>query len=135
MRAQLLISLALTLGMGVAAFVGWQLARRRRFPVHCRLMATAALLNWVPILLVMIPSWLGLAAHRAWTLGGPTTLVPLAHGVLGGVSQLLITYTAVRMNWLKRLPPHNTRLLMRVALVFWLLSALGGIGVFLLWYV
>lgn len=42
--------------------------------------------------------------------------VPVFHGVLGGVTQLLMTYTVTRMYWIERLPPEQPLWLMRTTL-------------------
>jgi uncharacterized membrane protein YozB (DUF420 family) len=128
------VSLAITAVLAVAALAGWLVARQRRFPSHCRIMAWAALLNWAPILVVMVPSWLGtLRSPRGLaSVGG---LVPVGHGVVGAITQLLMTYTAARMNWLKSLPPRRTKWLMRVTMTLWLLATVGGIAVYLYLYV
>ena len=133
-RAWLRSDLALlaSIGLGLLAVLSWALARRRRFPSHCRLVAVAALLNWLPVLLVMIRPW------TAFVSGGAANarlLVPAVHGVVGLLAQTLMTYTVVRMQWLKRLPPRRPRWLMRGALVLWLLTVVGGSGVYWLLYV
>lgn len=128
------LSLVLTLDLFAVALAGWLLARRRAFPVHCRIMAIAALVNWIPVLIVMVPAWAGLLTG-ATDLTGGRRFVPLGHGLAGGGAQLLMTYTAVRMQWLKQLPPRRPRWLMVATLVFWGLAAIGGMGVYLLLYI
>ncbi|MGD1997074.1 MAG: hypothetical protein PVH62_09910 [Anaerolineae bacterium] len=136
-RAELGSDLALvfTLTLGVAAVAGWLRARRRRFPFHCRLMAVAALANWAAVLSVMLPPWISLARSGTAAFAGTRTFVPLVHGAAGVATQLLMTYTVVRMYWLKRLPPRRTHRLMVVALLLWVLTSIGGTGVYLLLYV
>lgn len=134
------LSLILTVVLGAVAVFGFTRARRKRFSTHCPLMATAALLNWLPVLVVMIPSWIGVltgaeALLRSEALAtGPWTNVPVFHGILGGVAQLLMTYTVTRMYWIKRLPPDRAIWLMRTTLVLWLLTAIGGIVVYVVSY-
>jgi len=129
------LSLVLTWALAVAALVGWRLARRRGFPRHCRLMTVATLLNWLPALVVMLPPWVALATLGTRTFTNSRLFVPLMHGAAGISAQLLMTYTVVRMNWLKRLPPRRIRYLMWVTLIMWLLAVLGGTGVYFLLYV
>jgi hypothetical protein len=129
------LSLVLTLLFGaVAAFGGIQ-ARRRRFSQHCPLMPVAALLNWIPVLLVMVPRWLGVVSGSQTMAGGLLGSVPVFHGVLGGVTQLLVTYTAVRMRWAKRLPPAKPIWLMRATIGLWALALVGGVSVYVVAYV
>ncbi|MBN1483661.1 MAG: hypothetical protein JXA37_02975 [Chloroflexia bacterium] len=129
------LSLLLSLVLGLAAVVGGVYGHRRRLVRHCPVMAVSAFMNWLPVLLVMIPMWLDLAAGTAQVRSDLSTVVPLFHGVLGGVIQLLLTYTVVRMVWLKQLPPRKTTWLMRIAMGLWLLALLGGVGVYLALYV
>jgi hypothetical protein len=89
----------------------------------------------------MIPSWIGVvtgaeALLRSQALAeGPWARVPIFHGVLGGVTQLLMTYTVTRMYWIESLPPERPIWLMRTTLILWLLTVLGGIGVYVVSYV
>ncbi len=124
--------LVVTLALGIVASAGAVLARRKRFPPHCRLLAAAALLNWLPVLVGMMPRWTSLIGSD---LSSPFVSAPMIHGAAGLVVQVLMTYTVVRMNWLKRLPPRRPRWLMRVTIALWLLSVLSGVGVYLLLYV
>jgi cytochrome b561 len=97
-------------------------------------MATAALLHWIPVLAIMIPAWLAAAGGNS-KLTGPLSLVPIFHGLLGGFTQLLMTYTVTRMYWVERLPPEKPIWLMRTTAIFWLLTITGGIAVYLVTYV
>jgi hypothetical protein len=97
-------------------------------------MAVAALLNWLPVLLVMIPTWIGVATGTKTLTTGPLATAPVFHGVLGGVTQLLMTYTVTRMYWIERLPPKQPIWLMRTTLTLWLLTLLGGGIVYVISY-
>lgn len=125
------VVLVVTLALGIAALVGAALARRKRFPPHCRLLAVTTFLNWLPLLVGMIPQWTGLIGSD---LSSPFVSVPMMHGAAGLAVQVLMTYTVVRMNWLKRLPPRRPRWLMRAALALWMISIVSGLGVYLLLY-
>ena len=129
------LSLVLTVLFGaVAAFGGIQ-ARRQRFSRHCPVMPVAALLNWIPVLLVMIPRWIGVVSGSQTLAAGPFSLVPVFHGVLGAVTQLLMTYTAIRMRWARRLPPAKPIWLMRTTLGLWALALAGGVSVYIVSYI
>jgi uncharacterized membrane protein YozB (DUF420 family) len=129
LRADLV--LIVTLALGIAAVVSIPLARRRRFPAHCRLLVAATFLNWLPLLMGMIPGWLGLIGSD---LSSPFISVPMIHGIAGFIVQVLMTYTVVRMNWLKRLPPRRPGRLMRVTLALWMISLVSGLAVYVLFY-
>jgi len=129
------LSLVLTLVFGAMAAFGGIRARQKRFSTHCPVMAVAAFLNWIPVLLVMIPTWIGIVTGTETLATGPFSGVPMFHGVLGGVSQLLMVYTVTRMYWVEQLPPDRPIWLMRTTLILWLLTAIGGIGVYVVAYV
>jgi hypothetical protein len=129
------ISLVLVWAFGIVALLGAIQAHRRRFSRHCPLMAVAALSNWVPVLLVMIPKLLEIGSGEVALQPGLPSLAPIGHGVLGTVTQLLMTYTVTRMYWAEQLPPREPIWLMRTTLGLWILSAIGGTSVYLLLYV
>ena len=134
--ASLLSDLALlfSLALGAVAVFGMVRAHQRRFDSHCPVMAPAAFLNWIPVLVVMVPAWLRVASGET-QLTGFWSLTPVFHGVLGGVTQLLMTYTVVRMYWAEDLPPDEPIWLMRAAAALWLLTIAGGSGVYVVTYV
>jgi len=129
------LAVVLTWIFGAAAVLGAVNGRRRRFNRHCPVMAVSGLLNWIPVLMIMIPRWLGVVVGGQPLPGSGSVLSAVGHGVLGGTAQLLITYTAVRMYRLEELPPRKPIWLMRITFVFWLLSILGGTFLYALLYV
>jgi uncharacterized membrane protein YozB (DUF420 family) len=129
------LALLLIILLGAVALFGFTRARRRRFSAHCPVMAVAALLNWLPVLLVMIPSWIGVVTGAKTLATGPFANLPVFHGVLGGITQLLMTYTVTHMYWIERLPPERPIWLMRTTLTLWLLTLIGGITVYVVSYV
>ncbi len=128
------LSLVLTWLIGIAAVVGGINARQERFNRHCPVMAAGALLNWIPALLVMVPQALEVF-QGGGPAGGAPVLPLIGHSLLGSGTQLLMTYTVVRMYWLENLPPKNTLGLMRITIALWMLSLLGGTTVYTVLYV
>lgn len=126
-----LASLIVSVLLGVIAAFGGLFARQHRFPAHCRTMQVAALLNWVPILGFMIPSWVSILRSGEITLT-LMVLAPLIHGVLGLGVQGLMTYTVFRVTRMEK--PRQARALMQVTLTLWALEVVGGIGVYLSLY-
>jgi len=126
------LSLVITLALWIIALGGAVQARRKRFSKHCPVMAWAALLNWLPVLIVMVPTWLRL-------LTGTSTLqasfIPIGHGILGAVVQILMTYTVTRMYWVESLPPSRPLGLMRATIGLWTLTAIGGAVVYFSVYI
>lgn len=97
-------------------------------------MAWVTLLAWLPILFGMVGHWLGLAQLGRNVFAQPATVAPFMHGVTGGLAQWLMTYTVVRMNRRRKWPPRRPLWLMRISVALWLLSIVGGTGVYLLLY-
>lgn len=135
LKADLTLVATIVLGI-VAAFGGIQ-AKKNNFSKHCPVMAIAVLLNWIPVLLGMIPMWVVLLNGTQLLATGLFSFysVPIFHGILGGVAQILMTYTVVRMLWIKTLPPKNTIWLMRIAILMWFLAILGGVAVYVVSYI
>ncbi len=128
------LSLLLTVVLGGVAAFGGIWAHQKRFSTHCSVMTAAAFLNWIPVLVVMIPNWIRIVTGTEPLAPGPFASVPVFHGVLGGVTQLLMTYTVIRMYWVKQLPPERPIWLMRVTMTLWLLTVVGGVGVYVVGY-
>ena len=120
--------------------VGFGLVRRKRLRYHRGLMTAIMLVNWLPIGLVMIPSFFGgVAPALPAELGDFFIFTPTLHAVVGISGQALATYLVIRM-WFDR---SNSRFLMvqyfkpymRVILTLWLLSAGMGVATYAVWYI
>ena len=129
------VSLVLTVALLLVAGFGYTQARRRRFGRHCPVQAVAGLGNWVPILVVMVPRLIGILTGEIMTGSGIAGAVPILHAVLGGGVQSLMTYTVIRMYWVKSLPPRRPIWLMRTTLILWTVTVVGGIANYLSLYV
>lgn len=129
------LSLVLILLFGGMAVYGGIRARQKRFSAHCPMMAVAALLNWVPVLVVMVPGWIGVVSDPGMLESGPLAMTAVFHGLLGGFTQVLMTYTVVRMYWFKQIPPKKPIWLMRSTLGLWMLTIIGGVVVYTANYV
>ena len=130
--SDLLLIVSILLG-GIAAFGGIQ-ARKMNFNKYCPVMAYAALLNWLPVLVVMVPAFIGVLRGTETLATGTFASVPIFHGILGTITQLLMTYTVTRMFWIEKLPPSKPIWLMRITMILWLLTVFGGIGVYAVSY-
>jgi uncharacterized membrane protein YozB (DUF420 family) len=130
---------------------GWFFARRNMHrPQHKWVMTGITVINWVLIV------WLMLVAYNFDVVGNlptqpinPRYIVPAIHGVLGLVAQVLATYVIYRMlkedaqvaaakkrgerdlmkYWFTSAKP-----VMRVTLALWLITALLGVGNYLVRY-
>jgi purine-cytosine permease-like protein len=119
----------------IVAIIGFFQARKQRFDTHESIMPWAVLLNWIPILIVMIPVILRILTSGVHPAGSAYFTQIFLHSGLGLVTQLLLTYTVVRMKWAPNLPPKNPLWLMRIALILWVLTVLGGTYFYLVAYV
>jgi len=128
-------SLLITILLAVMAAYGGIQARKKQFSKHCPVMATAAMLNWLPVLVVMVPVWVEVLSGTTTLATGAFANVPVFHGILGAFTQLLMTYTVTRMYWIENLPPKEPLWLMRTTIALWILTVLGGIGVYVVSYV
>ncbi len=120
------LSLISTIFLGIVAVFGGIQAKRKRFSTHCPVMATAAMLNWVPVLGVMIPTLLAVLGGDETLVTGQFASLPIVHGILGSFTQLLMTYTVIRMYWIVSLPPNKPLWLMRITITLWMLTIIGG---------
>jgi len=136
-EAPLLSDLALIVSvlLWVAASVGAVNAHRRRYAQHCPVMATAALVNWLPVLAVMVPRAVGAATGAVEVPAGPTTALVLVHAILGVVTQPIMTYTVTRMYWMEKLPPEEPVWLMKATMTLWSAAVISGSAVYVSWYV
>ena len=124
------LSLIMIVCLGIVATFGAIQIRQQRTSRHCLTMAIATALNWIPVGLIMLPVWRDIASGDKSLVAGAITTIVVIHGILGGSTQLLMTYTVIRMYWLQNLPPKKTRWLMKTTISLWMLTILGGIGVY-----
>ncbi len=121
--------------------VGFIFARRKKFePYHKYVMTSIMLLNWVLIAFVMMVSFrAGVAPNIPQGLPQPVFLLPLLHLISGALAQLLATYLVLRM-WFEDVLPgflkvKRIKRYMRFTLFLWVLTALLGVSIYLVWYV
>ncbi|MFW5714439.1 MAG: hypothetical protein ACOCYU_07195 [Brevefilum sp.] len=124
------LSLIITIFLGgVAAYGGIQ-AHKKKFYKHCPVMAYAVFLNWIPVMVVMVPTFIDVLQGSETLATGLFANVPIVHGILGTITQLLMTYTVTRMYWIESLPPREPIWLMRTTIILWLLTVTGGVGLY-----
>jgi len=128
------LSLISTILLGIVAAFGGIQAKRKQFSTHCPIMAAAAMLNWVPVLVVMIPTLLAVLSGGETLVTGQFSYLPLVHGILGSFTQLLMTYTVTRMYWVESLPPNKPLWLMRITIALWWITIIGGTVVYVVSY-
>lgn len=130
------INLIAQLVLIVALWVGFVLARKKRFGNHANVQTTVVLANLVFIFFAM-----GISFYDYVVEGGTGDSVArwmIVHGVLGTIAEVLGIYLVIRMRtkWLpKRWRVKNIKLFMRTTLGLWtLLVALGVVIYVDRWY-
>ena len=120
--------------------VGFVFARRKMFePYHKWTMTLIVIFNWILILILMAVSYSqGVAPNVPDGLSEPAILIPTIHLIVGGLAQILATYLVLRM-WLENVLPEalkvkNIKLYMRMTLAGWLVTALLGVVIYVVWY-
>jgi uncharacterized membrane protein YozB (DUF420 family) len=130
--------LLLEIGMGLALLGGAVFARRKRFRLHACCQAVIVLLNFVAILLVMLPSFrLQVIPKIPAKLAKPYYAVATAHAALGSVTEAAALYIVLSAgtNLLpQRLRFTNYKLWMRSLLALWWLVLLSGLATYARWY-
>jgi uncharacterized membrane protein YozB (DUF420 family) len=129
--------LLIVLSVGLFTW-GWRLAAARHYEVHRWVQTSAATLNLIVVLGVMIPSFLknilpGLPVNLLRGSYGVTSLHALV-GVCGVILGLLVVIQA-NQRIPRRFPFKNARQLMQASYGLYVASALLGIVVYILAFV
>lgn len=133
------LALFLEIGMGLVLLAGAMFARRKRFRLHACCQTVTVLLNFVVILLVMLPSFRVHVIPKIPTkLAKPYYGVATAHAALGSVTEAAALYIVLSAgtNILpQRLRFTNYKLWMRSLLALWWFVLLLGMATYAGWYV
>jgi uncharacterized membrane protein YozB (DUF420 family) len=133
------LTLLLEIAMGGGLLIGALLARRRRFRGHALCQSVITLLNFVVIVVTMIPSFRAHVSPKIpLKLGKAYYALATAHGALGSVTEIAGLYILLAAG--TNVLPHNIRvteykLWMRSLLVLWWLVLLLGLATYGRWYV
>jgi uncharacterized membrane protein YozB (DUF420 family) len=131
------LSLLLILLSAVLFTIGWRLAVRKNFATHRWIQTSAAILNTLVVLVVMIVSFIiyilpGIPAKLLEGTYGVTTV----HAFIGALGLLLGVFVVLRANGLmpKRLRFKNYKLFMRTSYALYMLATLVGVIVYVAVY-
>jgi uncharacterized membrane protein YozB (DUF420 family) len=126
------------IAMGVVLIVGMVLARLRCYRAHAWCQTAIVVLNLLPILRYMAPSFRReVAPEIPGGLGESYYWVATAHGTLGTTAELLALYIVLSAgtNVLPtRLRVTQYKPWMRLALALWWIELLLGLAVYVQWY-
>ena len=130
--------LLLEVGMGLALLGGAVLARRKKFRPHAWCQSAVVLLNFVIILLVMVPSFhFHVSPKIPAKLGKSFYSLATAHAVLGGITEITALYILLSAG--TNILPQQFRLTnykqwMRSVLGLWWLVLVLGLATYIRWY-
>ena len=132
------LTLLLEIAMGLALLVGAMLARKRRFRLHAWCQSAVVLLNFVVILVVMVPSFgVRVAPKIPVKLGRPYYALATTHAALGSIAEIGGLYILLAVG--TKVLPQRFRITeykrwMRSVLVLWWLVLLLGFATYARWY-
>jgi uncharacterized membrane protein YozB (DUF420 family) len=132
------LSLTLILLSAVLFTIGVALARRKQFTAHRWMQTSAAAVNAVAVLWVMLGSFFGYTLPDVpLKFANPTVRVTTAHAAVGMIGFLLGVFVVLRGNGLvpRALRFKNYKLFMRISYALYMLATLGGVMVYLVTYV
>ncbi len=132
------LSLVLILLSAVLFTIGWRLAVGKKFTAHRWIQTSAAILNTIVVLVVMIASFIvyilpGIPGKLLEGTYGVTTL----HAFIGALGLLLGVFVVLRANGLvpERLRFKNYKLFMRTSYILYMLATLVGVIVYITVYI
>ena len=131
------LSLILILLSAILFTIGWRLAVRKKFKTHRWIQTSAAILNTIVVLVVMIASFIiyilpGIPGKLLEGTYGVTTI----HTCIGAMGLLLGVFVVLRANGLmpKRLRFKNYKLFMRTSYALYMAATLVGLIVYVAVY-
>lgn len=129
--------LAAEMAMGAALIVGMVLARLRYYRAHAWCQSTVVLLNLLPIMGYMVPSFRRqVAPEIPASLGEIHFAIAAVHGMLGTVAELLalwVVLTAGTNILPTRLRFQRYKRWMCLALALWCIELLLGLAMYVQW--
>jgi uncharacterized membrane protein YozB (DUF420 family) len=133
------LTLLLEIAMGVGLLIGALLARRRRFRGHAWCQSVITLLNFVVIVVTMIPSFRAHVSPKIpLKLGKAYYSLSTVHAALGTITEiaglyiLLVAGTSVLP---QKFRITNYKRWMRTVLMLWWVVLLLGLATYARWYV
>jgi uncharacterized membrane protein YozB (DUF420 family) len=132
------LSLLLIILSAILFTIGWRLAVQKNFVAHRWIQTTAAILNTIVVLSVMIASFIiyilpGIPGKLLEGTYGVTTV----HAFIGALGLLLGVFVVLRANGLmpERLRFKNYKFFMRTSYVLYMLATLVGVIIYVAVYI
>jgi len=118
--------------------IGWQLAVHKHYDIHRWVQTSAAIINAMVVLVVMVGSFLGFTLPKIPSqLAEPPIWVTVVHACVGTITFLLGIFVVLRANKLvpQAMRFKNYKLFMRTSYALYMLTTLIGIAVYIVAYV
>lgn len=131
------IALVLIVLSSVMFTVGWQLAVHKHYDIHRWVQTSAASINALAVLVIMVGSFVGFVLPNIPTkLNQPVTQITTIHAAIGTVCLLLGVFIVLRANKLvpKSLRFKNYKLFMRTSYTLYMITTVIGIAVYVVTY-
>ena len=132
------IALVLVLISAVMFTIGWQLAVHKRYDIHRWVQTSAATINALAVLAIMVGSFWGFVLPALSTKWGQTvTTITTIHAAIGTVTFLLGVFVVMRANKLvpKAWRFRNYKLFMRTSYSLYMLTTFIGLVVYVITYI
>ncbi len=132
------LALVLVLFSSALFTIGWRLAVHKHYGIHRWVQTSAASINALAVLAIMVGSFWGFVLPTLATrISQPVTLITTIHAAIGALTFLLGVFVVLRAN---KLVPHalrfkNYKLFMRTSYSLYMLTTFIGIAVYLVTYV
>lgn len=132
------MTLVLGILVGVLFTIGYVLARRKQYTAHRWVQTTAAAINLILVL------WLMILPFRDFVLRGAAGpqpplfyVIPSIHGTIGAVALIFGVFVVLRGNgmMIKPLQFNNYKVFMRIAYGLYMAATLAGCAVYYTWFV
>ena len=131
------IALVLILFSSTLFTVGWRLAVHKHYDIHRWVQTSAAIINALAVLAIMVGSFWGFVLPDIPAkLGEPITSITTVHAIIGATAFLLGVFVVLRANKLvpQALRFKNYKRFMRTAYALYMLATVVGIVVYAVTY-
>ncbi len=132
------LALVLILISSTLFTIGWQLAVHHHYEIHRWVQTSAAILNALVVLVIMVGSfWGSILPQIPRHFARPSIWVTTVHAVVGAAGFLLGSFVVLRANNLvpQKLRFKDYKPFMRTSYILYMLATVVGIVVYLVTYV
>jgi len=133
------LALVLILFSSTLFTIGWQLAVHKHYVIHRWVQTSAATINALAVLVIMVGSFWGFVLPSLpGKIAEPVTSITTFHAFIGTITFLLGVFIVMRANKLGVIPKrwrfNNYKLFMRTSYSLYMFTTLVGIAVYVVTY-